>query len=191
MVIGVFVLASCKLNDSFVNAVQNGPNLVMFKTPNTAKSVSNVADGKAYEVGIKMYVSGPHMKDVSGDITFSLKPVSTGIADSLRAKEGVNFSLPKSFTLKASNNYLGVAYFKMLTKGIKAPLNGPRIVKLKVTNVSGSPSVIGTGRMLKVKFNYACPSMMQGIYNVHVIEPSQVHGTPIPDHQQKFLLIRE
>lgn len=176
VLIGVFALASCELNDSFTQAVKSGPNFVLFKDALDVQSVSHLATDKAYKVGVKMYVAGPHMKDVSGPITFSIENVTTPITstklkgDSAElAKLGVNFKLPnKKLTLKESNNYLGVYYFKMLTKGIEAAkLPGPKIVKLKITNVTGDESVVGSGRVFKVGLHYVCASPVAGIYTVH------------------------
>lgn len=174
VLIGVFVLASCELNDAFTQKVKSGPNIVMYKNPTSVMSVNRISNGDAYKIGIKMWVGGPHMKDVSGDISFSLEAVQTPITekkllkkDATLAVEGVNFTLPShSITLKESNNYLGQAHFIMLTKGIRAPLDGPKILKLKVTNVSGDESVIGTGRILKVALNYSCASYLAGVYKV-------------------------
>src|SRR5699024_4334758 len=54
------------------------------------------------------------------------------------------------------------------TKGINAPLEISPAFKLKATSVSGADNVVTSAKPIEVTLNYACPSNLQGIYNVKV-----------------------
>lgn len=67
-----------------------------------------------------------------------------------------------------SNNYLATFNFTMLSQGITAPLDDSPQFKLRASEVSGGAGVNPSGKALKVTLNYACPSNLQGVYNVSV-----------------------
>lgn len=153
-------LTSCLVEDTEPSAINDdGPNLAGFAQKSL--SVAAISDGNEYDNLINMEVKGPTFKEMTEDVT-----VTIAVDPSSTAIEGVHFAFDsKTITLSASNNYLGQLPITMLTEGIDAPLAVAPVLKLKVTDASGT-NVVANGALMTVNFNYLCFSNLAGMYSL-------------------------
>lgn len=151
---------SCLVEDTEPSAInEDGPNLAGFAQKSL--SIAAISDGKEYDKLINMEVKGPTFKGMTEDVT-----VTIAVDPSSTAIEGVHFSFAsKTMTLSASNNYLGKLPITMLTEGIDAPLAVAPVLKLKVTDATGT-NVVANGMLMTVNFNYLCFSNLSGMYSL-------------------------
>ena len=159
MSIGMF--NSCLVDDESTLDLNNqGPNLAGFDLAKT--SLAAIADGAEYKFDLKVKVFGPNSLDLTKDVTITVEadPSST-------AKEGTHYKLnSSSVTLSPGRNMLGLFPVTMLTEGIQTPLEKSPVLVLKVTQASGDPLVINSGKPITIELNYACPSFLEGDYDV-------------------------
>ncbi len=161
LILGIGMFNSCLLEDeSTLYLNSQGPNLAGFDAAKT--NLAAIADGEEYNFDLKVKVFGPTSMDLTKDVTITVEadPSSTAI-------EGTHFKLNSStVTLSPSRNMLGFFPVTMLTAGIQTPLEKSPVLVLKVTQASGDPLVINSGKPIAVTLNYACPSFLEGDYEV-------------------------
>jgi len=167
LALSIGLLNSCLIdNETEIQDNDKGYNLVTFDLART--SIAAVADGTEYEFELRMKVVGPTIRDLKSDVvaTIGANTASTAVA-------GTHFRLDNTtITLSASNNYLGLYKFTMLTAGIETPLEvSPKLV-LSVTGVTGDSKVANSGKPIEITMNYACPSFLEGLYNVYMVRSS-------------------
>lgn len=161
----IFLLAclffsACEEETREVYQISDGDNLVAFADNST--SFGFVADGREYDIDVKVGLTGPSVENVSGDIevTFSVDTSST-------AQEGVHYVLPEgTFILSESDDYLGVFSLKMITEGIVTPLAESPVIVLNIAGASGSTDVIASGKSIEITLDYACNSSLAGMYDL-------------------------
>lgn len=153
-------LTSCIVDDTEPSLANGaGPNLAGFAQK--SMSIAGISNGNEYANLINMEVKGPTFKEMTEDVT-----VTIAVDPSSTAIEGVHFKITsKTLTLSASNNYLGQIPITLLTKGITAPLAVAPVLKLKVTNATGT-NVVANGMLMTVNFNYLCFSNLAGMYSL-------------------------
>jgi hypothetical protein len=125
-------------------------------------SLSAIADGEEYNFDLKVKVFGPTSMDVTQNVTLTVA------ADpSSSAKAGTHYRIDNpTVTLSPGQNMLGLFKITMLTEGIKTPLASSPVLVLNVTQATGDPMVINSGKPISVTLNYACPSFLEGDYEV-------------------------
>lgn len=162
--LNVSLFNSCLIdNATDIDLNDKGPNLAGFEQTRT--TFAAIADGEEYKFDLKVKVAGPTWQEVTNGVTLtvSVDPSSTAI-------QGKHFKLSNpTITLLPGNNMLGLLTFTMLTKGIQTPLDVSPVVVLKVTQVSGDSKVINSGKPISITLSYACPSFLDGNYNVTTI----------------------
>jgi hypothetical protein len=166
-VLSIGLLNSCLIdNETEIQDNDKGANLVTFDLART--SIAAVADGSEYEFELRIKVVGPTIRDLKSDV------VATIAADaSSTAVAGTHYRLDNStITLSASNNYLGLYKFTMLTAGIATPLDESPKLLLNVTGVTGDANVTNSGKPIEVTMNYACPSFLEGLYDAYMVRSS-------------------
>lgn len=175
--LGLLMLASCSDEGSnLVSDIEGGNNIASFSE--SSLNFAQVADGTSeYEVKVPMQIEGPSVPDLTGDITVTVEPDFNGIDEDERAVEGTHFRIDSNeITLKASDNYYesyaDSLIVTMLTEGLTAPLDESPKLNLKVTEVSGASNVVSSAKPIEVTLNYACPSNLQGAYDVRFVDGS-------------------
>lgn len=164
---GALLFASCSEDDTFITDIEDGNNLAGFT--DNSQSVANIANGDEYPVEVTMKLTGPSVNELTGDYTATIQPDWEGIPENERAEEGTHFRLDNNqVTFEESNNYLATFNFTMLSQGINAPLDDSPQFNLRASEVSGGEGVNPSGKALVITLNYACPSNLQGVYNVNV-----------------------
>ncbi len=161
LIISIGMFNSCLFEeDNTLELNGKGPNLGGFDQVRT--TVSAIADGKEAKFDLKVKVFGPTSMDLKNDVTLTIAadPSSTAVA-------GKHYRIdnPK-VTLSPGQNMLGFFKLTMLTAGIKTPLAASPVLVLKVSQVSGDPMVVNSGKPISVTMNYACPSFLEGNYDV-------------------------
>lgn len=161
LILGIGMFNSCLIeDDSTLELNSKGPNLAGFELAKT--NLAAIADGEDYNFDVKVKVFGPTSLDLTKDVVLTVEadPSSTAI-------EGTHFKLNSStITLSPTRNMLGLFTVTMLTEGIETPLDESPVLVLKVTQVSGDPLVINSGKPITINLNYACPSFLEGDYDV-------------------------
>lgn len=151
---------SCGEDESMTKKLENGVNVFTFLE--TTQGFSAIADGSEYTVDLKTKVTGPNMQNVSGAVT------ATMVVDAAStAIEGVHYRIDNpNVTLSSDGDYLGIANITMLTEGIATPLAESPVLVLSFADASGSSAVVGGAKKLNLTLNYACPSSLEGSYDV-------------------------
>ncbi|MFZ5429978.1 MAG: hypothetical protein ACOZDD_07085 [Bacteroidota bacterium] len=161
-----FILAmglsnSCLIEDETnLDLNGKGPNLGGFEQART--TFAAIADGEQYQFDVKVKVFGPTWMDITSDVTLTIAadPSST-------AKAGTHYRIDNpTITLSPSKNMLGLFKVTMLTEGIETPLAVAPVLVLRVTQASGAENVLNSGKPISITFNYACPSFLEGTYQV-------------------------
>ena len=161
--IGLMFFISCE-EDTFIKDIENSPNIAGFE--NNRLSITEIADGEEYPYAVKVKVQGPTSDELSGDITVSI----SANAEASTAVEGTHFRIDdETITLTKENNYLGLVNITMLTEGIETPLDKSPVLVLETTQASGESNVIASGKPINVTLNYACPSELEGTYDVTTV----------------------
>jgi hypothetical protein len=164
LILSVGIFNSCLIeNETDLDLNDKGPNLASFEQNRT--SFSAIADGDEYKFDVKMKVIGPTSMDIKNDITLTVAvdPSSTAVV-------GKHFRLDSpTLTLSAANNLLGLFPVTMLTKGIVTPLAVAPVLVLKVSQASGDDNIVNNGKTISINLNYACPSFLEGTYDVTTI----------------------
>lgn len=162
----IFILStglfnSCLIDDeSTLELNGQGPNLGGFEQANT--TISAIADGAEYKFDLKVKVFGPTSMNLTNDVTLKIAadPSSTAV-------QGKHYRIDSpTITLSPSKNMLGLFKITMLTQGIKTPLAASPKLVLRVTEVTGDPNVLNSGKPINITMNYACPSFLEGTYDV-------------------------
>ena len=162
----MFILSMALFNSCFEDTTDldlnsEGPNVAGFEK--SSQLLAAIADGVEYPFEIAMKVMGPTYRDISGDITITV----AADAEASTAIEGTHFRLDNpSITVSPGNNLLGVLTVTMLTEGIVTPLDKSPVLVLNVTAASGDPNVLNSGKPISLTLNYACPSFLEGDYDV-------------------------
>ncbi len=162
LILGLGMFNSCLFEDTAVVLEQNGqgPNLGGFEQART--SLSAIADGEEYKFDLKVKVFGPTSMNLKNDVTLTIAadPSSTAV-------QGTHYRLDNpSITLSPGQNMLGLFEVTMLTEGIETPLAKSPVLVLNVTQVTGDPMVVNSGKPISITMNYACPSFLEGTYAV-------------------------
>jgi hypothetical protein len=161
-ILGLVSANSCLVDDATkYDMNDDGPNLVGFEQPR--QTLAAIADGEEYQFQIRMKVIGPTITDIKNDIT-----VTVGAdASSSTAIEGTHFRIDNpNVVISPSNNLLGLFSITMLTEGIITPLDVSPVLVLNATAASGDPNVLNNGKPITLTLNYACPSFLEGTYDV-------------------------
>jgi hypothetical protein len=162
VVFSMTMLTSCWEDTADYELNDDGFNVVGFA--NASENLAVIPDGNEYPFQIKIKAIGPTVMELTEDIT-----VTFSAADGSTAIEGTHYRIDDaSVTLTKANNYLGKVNITMLTAGIEPPLASAPVL-LMVTDATGSASVTGTGKPVKVVFSYACFSNLAGTYDVSVL----------------------
>ncbi len=161
LILGMGMFNSCLFEeDTTLELNGKGPNIGGFDQART--SISAIADGTENKFDIKVKVFGPTSMDLKNDVvlTIGADPSSTAVL-------GKHYKLDNpTVTLSPGQNMLGFFKLTMLTAGIKTPLAVSPVLVLKVTQVSGDPMVVNSGKPISITMNYACPSFLEGTYDV-------------------------
>ncbi|MBI9053893.1 MAG: hypothetical protein JEY96_08760 [Bacteroidales bacterium] len=159
--LSIGLLNSCLIdNDTDLDKNDAGSNFVSFES--NIGTLAAIADGAEYEFYLKLELTGPTSKNVTQDLT-----VTIVADDASTAVEGVHYRIDNpTITLEAVNNYLAKVNVTMLTDGIVTPLDASPILILKLTNATGNATVIPNGKVATLNMNYACPSFLEGTYDV-------------------------
>lgn len=161
IILSMGMLNSCLIeDDTSLDLNSEGPNLAGFT--NTQAAITEVADGTEYTYYVKMRLVGPTSMDETSDIE-----VTVAADDASTAIEGTHYRIDDySVTLTKANNYLAELEVTMLTAGIETPLEeSPKLI-LNVVEASGASNLVPNGKPIKITLNYACPSELQGTYDV-------------------------
>lgn len=159
LALSMTVMTSC-FEESELNLNAEGNNVAGFE--NSSELFAAIADGEEYSFEILLKMVGPTMMDLTEDVTITFEADETSTAI-----EGVHYEYAQeSVTLSKANNYLGRAGIIMITEGIETPLDASPILYLKT--VADGDNVSGSGKALRITFNYACPSTLAGTYDVEV-----------------------
>ncbi len=160
-ILSVGLLTSCFEDTTDLDLNDDGSNLAGFEK--SSQNLAAIADGEVYVFPLSIKVFGPTTNAVKGDVTLTIAAdteASTAIA-------GTHFRLDNTeVTLSPSNNLLGVFNVSMLTDGIITPLAKSPVLVLNVTAVSGDSKVTHSAKAITLKLNYACPSFLEGAYDV-------------------------
>jgi len=169
LALSVTTLTSCFIEDVLVEttepsaANEDGANLASFAV--ASKTLGAIANGDEYVFDLKMELKGPTSKELTGDVTLTV-----GVDPSSSAIEGYHFKLATTtMTLSKSNNYLGFFPITMLSEGIVAPLAVAPVVKLVVTDASGTGNVLNNGKPIAITLNYLCFSNLSGTYDAEMV----------------------
>jgi len=168
--IGFSTLTSCVDDFDPSEANGTGNNIAGFLV--ASQNVGGIANGDTYDHNIRFNVKGPTLSDLSSDVlvTVEADPSSTAI-------EGVHYQFESnSITLSSGSNYLGELPITMLSDGILAPLDVSPVLNLRVTNATTGENVVGSGKLLKITFNYLCFSNLAGNYTA-VVEYTAYDGS--------------
>jgi hypothetical protein len=161
LILGIGMFNSCLIDDeTTLDLNGEGPNLGGFELART--SLSAIADGEEYNFDLKVKVFGPTSMDITQNVTLTIAadPSST-------AKAGTHYRIDNpTITLSPGQNLLGLFKITMLTEGIQTPLAKSPVLVLNVTQATGDPMVINSGKPISVTLNYACPSFLEGDYEV-------------------------
>jgi len=171
-ILSVGLFNSCLFEETAQELDLNGqgPNLGGFELART--NFAAIADGEEYQFDLKMKVFGPTWTDITNPVTLTI-----GVDPSSTVVEGTHFRIDNpTITLSPDNNMLGLFRVTMLTEGIETPLPKSPVLVLTVTEASGDPNVLNSGKPINITFNYACPSFLEGTYNVTMIRDG---GAPV------------
>lgn len=161
LILSVGMFNSCLVEDETnLDLNEKGPNLGGFDQART--SLSAIADGEEYKFDLKIKVFGPTSMDLTNNVTLTVAadPSSTAIA-------GKHYRLDSpTVTLSPDQNMLGFFQVTMLTAGIQTPLAASPVLVLNVSEASGDPMVVNSGKPISITLNYACPSFLEGDYDV-------------------------
>lgn len=161
LILSVGMFNSCLVEDETnLDLNGKGPNLGGFDQART--SLSAIADGEEYKFDLKIKVFGPTSMDLTNNVTLTVAadPSSTAIA-------GKHYRLDSpTVTLSPGQNMLGFFQVTMLTAGIQTPLAASPVLVLNVSEASGDPMVVNSGKSISITLNYACPSFLEGDYDV-------------------------
>lgn len=159
-IFGLFLANSCLVDDETkYDLNDDGPNLAGFEA--SSQTLTAVADGEEYQFKIRMKVKGPTIMDITNDIavTVGADPSSTAIAGTHYRIDNANL------VLSPDNNLLGLFTITMLTDEVTETPSAFKLV-LKATAASGDPNVIPNGKPIAITLSYACPSLLDGTYDV-------------------------
>jgi hypothetical protein len=162
LILGIGMFNSCLFEDTAEILEQNGqgPNIGGFEQART--TISAIADGEEYKFDLKVKVFGPTSMNLTNDVTLTIAadPSSTAV-------QGKHYRIDNpNVTLSPGQNMLGFFKITMLTEGIETPLAKSPVLVLNVTQVTGDPMVLNSGKPISITMNYACPSFLEGTYDV-------------------------
>ncbi|MBI9055840.1 MAG: hypothetical protein JEY96_18605 [Bacteroidales bacterium] len=160
-ILSLGLLNSCLIdNDTDIDKNDEGKNFVSFVQ--STGSLAVIADGMEYTFKIKLALTGPSSMNITSDLeaVISVNETSTAI-------EGTHYRIDNpSVTLTKENNYLVELEVTMLTEGIATPLDASPVLVLNVISTTGDANVIANGKPITLSMNYACPSFLEGTYDV-------------------------
>lgn len=162
LILGIGMFNSCLFEETAEVLEQNGqgPNIGGFEQART--SLSAIADGEEYKFDLKVKVFGPTSMNLKNDVTLTVAadPSSTAV-------QGKHYRIDNpNVTLSPGQNMLGFFKITMLTEGIETPLAKSPVLVLKVSQATGDPMVLNSGKPISITMNYACPSFLEGTYDV-------------------------
>jgi hypothetical protein len=170
--LSVGLFNSCLIEDETeYDNNDTGYNLATFQDART--TLAAIADGMEYDFDIKVKILGPTKDNVKNNVTLKVEVDNQAPIDETkftRAVEGVHYKIKNpNITLSPSNNLLGLFNFTMLTEGIETPLAKSPVLVLKISEAIGDDIVTNSGKTITVTLNYACPSFLEGTYDVTTI----------------------
>jgi len=169
-IFGLFAANSCLVDETTrYDLNDDGPNLAGFEA--SSQTLTSIADGEEYPFPIKMKVKGPTSMDITSDITVTVAadPASTAVA-------GKHYRIDNpNVVLSPDNNLLGLLTVTMLTEQITETPSSATLI-LNATAATGDPNIINNGKPLTLKLSYACPSFLEGLYDV-TTEYTAYNGT--------------
>ncbi len=159
-IFSIGILNSCIDNDTDLDLNGDVVNLAGFVKNVTA--IAAIADDSESDFLFKMGLTGPTSMNVTNDVT-----VTVAVNDSSTAIEGTHFRIDnKTITLTAANNHFENLMVTMITLNIVTPLAKSPVLILDVITATGDGDVINNGKQIAITFNYACPSFLEGDYDV-------------------------
>ena len=162
IIIGLIALLACTEEETLIDQIEAGPNLVGFHT--ASQALSGVADGTTYDFEVPIKVFGPSAKEIEGTVTATIEvdPTSTAV-------EGTHFTLDsKQVTLSKDGDFLGTLPITMLSDGIVAPLQQAPQLVLRVSSVDANGNVVASAKTITLNFFYLCPHDLVGTYTVTI-----------------------
>lgn len=155
-----FNITGCFEDTTIDDEIAGTPNLVTFSRQEV--SASATADGSEYTKEVNLKFIGPRLDEVKNQVT-----VNVSVDESSTAVEGTHYRLDQTqITFGPDDNFLAKLPFTMLTAGIQAPLEENPELVLNLENASGDPSVIASGKKLKINLLYLCFADLSGTYLV-------------------------
>ncbi len=155
------MLMSCfKDDESTILLNDDGNNVAGFT--NARENVAAIADGSEYAFNFKMKIAGPTLLELTSDVDITIEATAASTA-----VEGVHYRLDNpNATFTKGENYLSQCEVTMLSTGIVAPLAKSPILVLKAVTATGEKFVVASGKPVEITLNYACPSYLEGSYDV-------------------------
>jgi len=180
----VVFLNSCLVDDSTdYDLNDTGKNVVTFNL--TSSNLSIPATGLEQIVSFDVKISGPSVKDLKNDITFTVAANSSATA----VAETHYRIVTSTVTLKKSDNYLGKVQVAIITAG-NAPLEEgdlgyeewlknykAPVMVLDITSATGEENAINSGKSISAKINYVSFCFFAGVYDLELIYRHPAYGT--------------
>ncbi len=159
-IFSLFTANSCLVDDTTrYDLNDDGYNLAGFEA--SSQTLTSIADGEEYPFQLRMKVKGPTIMNITSDITVTIAadPASTAVA-------GVHYRIDNpSLVLSPGNNLLGLFTITMLTEQITETPSEATLI-LNTSAATGDPTVTNNGKPITLKLSYACPSFLEGTYDV-------------------------
>jgi hypothetical protein len=176
-ILSVVILSSCL--DQTTNWDDNATGLNLAGFESTTSALNFVSDGNEYIFTFRMKLTGPTSKEVKNPITVTvgvdqdaMDAIAAANPTKIAAVEGENYRLDQTeIVLDPNNNFLNLFPVTVLTAsnaGITDPLDKTPVLVLKVTQVTGDPSVTNHGKSNVIDLNYGCDSNLDGSYTVDI-----------------------
>ncbi len=166
--LALFVATSCE--DATIGsdkALDYGTSTIVAGFVKTSIDYGVTADDEEKPYSIGILAQGPHINDLTADITLTYSVNATAST----AVEGVNF-LPlegNTITLTAANDYIGSIPVTFLTIGQTAPSSVVLVLDIVSAQSSDSNVVVsGNTNQLKLELKYLCFSDMAGNYSADI-----------------------
>lgn len=183
LIFASLTMTSCLVDDDVAtDAYGDAPSLVGFT--NATASAGVVADGEVKTYNAIVELTGPQLREIEGDVTFSVS-----VDDASTAQAGVHYEAfgGQTFTLTKAQSYIGAVPVNIITAGIDpTTVTEAPVLVLNIDNVSGSDSdALANGRtgQIKITINYLCPVDLSGTFLVsNSVCPANTFTVAITDN---------
>ena len=176
-ILSAVILSSCLDQTTSWDDNATGLNFAGFES--TTSALNFVSDGSEYIFTFRMKLTGPTSKEVKNPITVTvgvdqdaMDAIAAADPTKIAAVAGENYRLDQTeIVLDPNNNFLNLFPVTVLTAsnaGITDPLDKTPVLVLKVTQVTGDPSVTNHGKSNVIDLNYGCDSNLDGSYTVDI-----------------------